>query len=43
MNNRERVKKRIKDAKHLRKPDAENTTVFRDKQGRWIFEVYMPK
>jgi hypothetical protein len=36
----EKLKETIADAKHMSKPDAENATVVRDADGRWIFEIY---
>lgn len=38
--NEEELKKKIAEAKHCSKPNAENAVVFYDKNGRWIFEVY---
>jgi hypothetical protein len=38
--NREKLEKRIADAKHMSKPNAENAIVVRDANGRWIFEMY---
>ena len=38
--NREELEKKIADAKHMSKPDAENAIVVRDAAGRWIFEIY---
>ena len=38
--NREKLEKKIADAKHMSKPDAENAVVVRDADGRWIFELY---
>ena len=38
--NREKLEKKIADAKHMSKPNAENAIVVRDADGRWIFELY---
>ena len=38
--NRKKLEKKIADAKHMSKPDAENAVVVRDANGRWIFEIY---
>ena len=38
--NREKLEKKVTDAKHMSKPDAENAIVIRDADGRWIFEMY---
>jgi len=38
--NREELEKKIADAKHISKPNAENAVVVRDADGRWIFELY---
>ena len=38
--NREELEKKITDAKHMSKPNAENAIVVRDANGRWIFEMY---
>jgi hypothetical protein len=38
--NRRELESKIADAKHMSKPDAENTIVVRDASGRWIFEFY---
>ncbi len=38
--NREKLEKKIADAKHMSKPNAENALVVRDADGRWIFEMY---
>jgi hypothetical protein len=40
--NREKLEKKIADAEHMSKPDAENAVVIRDADGRWIFEMYTP-
>ena len=37
---REELEKKIADAKHMSKPDAENAVVVRSANGRWIFEMY---
>ena len=37
---RQELAKKVADAKYMSKPDAENTIVVRDADGRWIFEVY---
>ena len=39
--NRRELEKKVADAKHMSKPDAENTIVVRDASGRWIFEFYL--
>ena len=39
--NREKLEKKIADAKHMSKPNAENAIVVRDADGRWIFEIYL--
>jgi hypothetical protein len=38
--NREKLEKKVADAKHMSKPNAENAIVVRDANGRWIFEIY---
>ncbi len=38
--NRQELEKKVADAKHMSKPDAENAIVIRDADGRWIFEMY---
>jgi len=38
--NRKKLEIKVAAAKHPSKPDAENTIVVRDANGRWIFEVY---
>ena len=38
--NRKELEKKIADANHMSKPDAENAIVVRDADGRWIFEIY---
>ena len=38
--NREELGKKIADAKHMSKPNAENAIVVRDADGRWVFELY---
>ena len=38
--NREKLEKKIADAKHMSKPDAEHAIVVRDVDGRWLFEIY---
>ena len=38
--NRKKLEKKIADARHMSKPDAENAVVVRDANGRWIFEIY---
>jgi len=38
--NRKALEKKIADANHMSKPDAENAIVVRDADGRWIFEIY---
>ena len=37
---RKELEKKVADAKHMSKPDAENAMVIRDAEGRWIFELY---
>ena len=39
--NRKKLERKIADAKYLSKPDAENTVVVRDANGRWILELYL--
>lgn len=41
--NRKKLESKVAAAKHMSKPDAENTMVVRDANGRWIFEVYLPR
>ena len=41
MSNRDRIKQKVANAKHQRKP--EEAVVVRDANGNWIFEVYMPQ
>jgi len=38
--NREELEKKVAEAKHMSKPDAENAVVLRDSTGRWICEIY---
>ena len=38
--NRKRLESKIAAAKYMSKPDAKNTIVVGDANGRWIFEVY---
>ena len=38
--NRKELEKKVADAKHMSKPDAENAVVLRDATGRWICEIY---
>ena len=38
--NREKLERKVADAKHMSKPDAENAVVVRDADGHWIFEMY---
>lgn len=38
--NREELEKKVADAQHMSKPDADNVIVVRDATGRWIFEIY---
>ena len=40
--NRKQLESKVAAAKYMSKPDAENTIVVRDANGRWIFEVYLP-
>ena len=37
------LEKNIHEARHVSKPKAENTTVVRDCNGRWLFEIYPGK
>ena len=39
--NRQKLERKVAAAKHMSKPSAENATVLRDANGRWIFEVYL--
>ena len=39
--NRKKLESKVAAAKHMSKPGAENATVLRDANGRWIFEVYL--
>jgi hypothetical protein len=39
--NRRELERKVADAKHMSKPDAEDTIVVRDANGRWIFEFYL--
>jgi hypothetical protein len=34
------LEKKIANAVHQSKPDAENAVVVYDRNGRWIFEIY---
>ena len=38
--NREELEKKVANAKHMSKPNADNVTVVPDADGRWIFEIY---
>ena len=38
---RKRLERKVADAEYLSKPDAENTVVVRDANGRWILELYL--
>ena len=38
--NRLKLAEKIARAKHLSKPDADNATVLRDAEGRWVLEIY---
>ncbi len=38
--NRQQLEDKVAVAKYMSKPEAENTIVLRDANGRWIFEVY---
>jgi len=38
--NREKLAKKVADARHMSKPDADNATVVRTGDGRWLFEIY---
>ena len=40
--NRQKLESKVAAAKYMSKPEAENTMVVRDANGRWIFEVYLP-
>jgi len=37
---RQRIVEKVRDAKHMSKPDAENAAVLRDADGRWLCEIY---
>ena len=37
---RRELAKKIAEAKHMSKPDADNATVLRDAEGRWVLEIY---
>ena len=37
---RQELVKKIANAKHMSKPEADNATVVRDADGRWISEIY---
>ena len=37
---RQELAKKIANARHMSKPDADNATVLRDADGRWLFEIY---
>ena len=39
--NRKELESKVAAAKYMSKPDAENTIVVRDANGRWIFEAYL--
>jgi hypothetical protein len=38
--NRDELEKKVANAKHMSKPDAEHAVVVRDADGRWLFEIY---
>ena len=38
---RQKLESKVAAAKHMSKPEAENTIVVRDANGRWIFEAYL--
>jgi len=38
--NREELEKKVANAKHMSKPDADNAVVVRDPDGRCLFEIY---
>jgi hypothetical protein len=38
--NREELEKKVANAKHMSKPNADNAVVVRDADGRWLFEIY---
>ena len=40
MNKREKLEKKVADAKHMSKPEADNAVVVRDADGRWLYEMY---
>ncbi len=40
---RKGLEKKIAEAKHAGKPDADNTVVLYDKDGRWVLEIYTAK
>lgn len=37
--NRQRLEQKVRDARHMSKPEGDNVIVFRA-HGRWLFEVY---
>ncbi len=39
--NRRELENKVADANHMSKPDADDTVVVRDANGRWIFEFYL--
>ena len=39
--NRKKLESKVAAAKYMSKPEAENTIVVRDANGRWIFELYL--
>ena len=44
MSEKDRIKeieRRVAEAKYMSKPEAQNSMVVRDANGRWIFEVYL--
>ena len=41
LQNRQELENKIADAKYMSKPDAKDTIVVRDANGRWIFEFYL--
>ena len=41
VHNRQKLESKVAAAKYMSKPDAKNTMVVRDANGRWIFEVYL--
>lgn len=40
---RKTLEKKIKERKHMGKPDADNAMVFYDVNDQWVFEIYKGK